>query len=235
ANCVVQGATFRRLLAAGKRQGWHVRHADPMEAYDLLLPSSADELWAGLGRNTRDRVHGARRRLASQGVLEERLAGADDLDAALDELDRLHAQRWGRPGLRGARGEFYRDFAARQVAAGHRPVSLLLLDGEPFSACLNFRAGRAEYAIQSGFLEQVGRRISPGYLHLGYAMERAIGDGLVRFDLLGGSGKQVQYKRYFGGRRSVMSGLQVVRPAWLRLMYSGYDRLTGRGRLLGDR
>src|SRR5690606_13035837 len=127
ANCVVQGATVRRLLAAGRRQGWHVRHADPMEAYDVLLPTSANALWAGLGRNTRDRVHGARRRLASQGVLEERLADADDLDAALDELDRLHAQRWGRPGLRGARGVFYRAFAAPQVADGHRPVSPLVL------------------------------------------------------------------------------------------------------------
>lgn len=231
ANCVVQGATFRQLRVAGRRRGWHVRHADAMEAFDVALPASPEVLRASLGRNTRDRVFGARRRLATEGTLEEALADRDGLAAALDELDRLHERRWGRPGLRGARGEFYRAFAALQVAEGLQPVSLLTLDGRPFSACLNFRAGQAEYAIQSGFLEDVGRRVSPGYLHIGYCMERAAREGVQRFDLLGGAGKQVQYKRHFGGRRRVMSGLQMVRPTVLRTLYRGYDRLTGRGRL----
>jgi len=112
-----------------------------------------------------------------------------------------------------------------QTAGGIPVMSVLEFESEPVSVMVNFRAGRREYAMVSAFRPVAVPRVSPGWLHFGLAIERACADGITCFDLLGGAGKNEQYKAAFGGVRSELVCLQLLRNAPLALTYRARDGL----------
>jgi CelD/BcsL family acetyltransferase involved in cellulose biosynthesis len=93
---------------------------------------------------------------------------------------------------------------------------------------LNLRVAGTEYYLQSGFDPSFARGISPGYLHLGYAIEAACRDGLKRFDFLAGRGLHRDYKRDFASVSAPLQTLHLVRKPVLRLLFRVFDRLRGR-------
>jgi CelD/BcsL family acetyltransferase involved in cellulose biosynthesis len=218
------GPTARTLERMAQTCGGYLRRPDRMEAWEIPLAGDVDAFRQRIGPNTRSRVFGSRARLSAAGHVREWIADPDRLEHALDLLDELYRERWGR-GFDGHLRRLYGAVAARQTAAGHPAVSVLEYDHKPVSVLLNLRAGEREYAIASAFREVDVKRVSPGWLHLGLAIERACRDGMSHFDLLGGNGKQEQYKRHLGGERSDLVSYQLIRNPWLVLVYRSWDRV----------
>jgi CelD/BcsL family acetyltransferase involved in cellulose biosynthesis len=218
------GATARLLERMTKSCGGYLRRPDRMEAWEIPLAGDVDAFRQSLGPNTRSRVFGSRARLSAAGHVREWVADPDRLEYALDLLDELYRERWGR-GFDGHLRRLYGAIAARQTAAGHPAVSVLEYNHQPVSVLLNLRAGGREYAIASAFREVDVKRVSPGWLHLGMAIERACRDGMSHFDLLGGNGKHEQFKRHLGGERSELVSIQLIRSRWLALVYRSWDRI----------
>lgn len=225
--CPEQSATWTAFLGAARERGWYARSHDRLYAHRLDLAAGFEAFLASLSQRSRLRIYNARRRLAKVGQVRFVVAGEEDLERAFAALDELHESRWGKPALHGLRGELYRDLARLQLAQAKLALSFLLLDGKPVAAALNFREDGCEYGIQSGFRDDVEKRVSPGYLHIGYMIERACRDGLRHFDFLAGEGKESNYKRHFKAEESPIGSIQIVRSRLLTLVYGAYDRIRG--------
>ena len=77
-------------------------------------------------------------------------------------------------------------------------------------------------------MRQHARGLSPGFLHLGYAIEAACRDGIQRFDFLAGRGLHRDYKRDFAADQHAADTLHIVRKPSLRALFRIVDRLRGR-------
>jgi CelD/BcsL family acetyltransferase involved in cellulose biosynthesis len=201
-----------------------VRSVDPLEGRRVELPASFDEYLAQLSSDTRRKFYNHRRRFPSL-TLEHALP--ENIPAYLDDLHRLRATRWGEQGGSAVLRAFQRDVAAVFASRGALRLSRLMLDGQVLSVLFDLRAGRGEYYLQSGFDAGATHGLSPGYLHLGYAIERSIADGLDYFDLLGGGGVHRDYKSDLRAARVPMTCLQIVRAPWLRALHWAHERLRG--------
>jgi CelD/BcsL family acetyltransferase involved in cellulose biosynthesis len=218
------GLTAGVLERMAQACGGYLRRPDRMDAWKIPLVNGLDAFRDSLGSNTRARIFGSRKRLSASGQVREWIADTTNLETALDLLDELYRGRWGR-GFNGYLRQLYGTLAVRQTLAGHPAVSVLEYNQRPVSVLLNLRAGGCEYAIASAFREVDVKRVSPGWLHLGMAIERAAQDGMTHFDLLGGNGKHEPFKRHLGGERSELVSFQLIRTPWLALVYRSWDSI----------
>lgn len=223
-HVIEEGATDSSVKAAASGHARYTRSPEPMEAWSVRLPGGFEDFLAELGSGTRSRVMGSRHRLQKAGDLRERIIEFDRLAEGWDILDRLHQARWQRP-ISAHWRAFYGAIAAQQARRGIPVISILEFNDEPISAQLNFRAGGREYSMMSAFVPVEVKRVSPGWAHFGFAIERACADGLTAYDLLGGGGKQEQYKAALGNERSNLVCRQVIRKPVLAGMYRAWDAM----------
>lgn len=216
-------AAALRRMASGCRG--YLRHTDPMEAWEINLAGGFEEVLKRIGSGTRARIMGSRRRLQGAGIMRERLLRPGEFNEGWNIFASLYEKRWQRP-FSVHLQSFYGAIAALQAAGGTPVFSVLEFNDKPFSVLVNFRAARREYSIVSAFVPVEVKRVSPGWLHLGLAIERACADGMTHFDLLGGEGKREQYKAAFAGTRTQLECLQLVRDRRLAMMYRGWDLLN---------
>jgi CelD/BcsL family acetyltransferase involved in cellulose biosynthesis len=230
----LESHTWRTLLEH-QSVGTYVRTPDFLVARKLDLRDGFSAFLDGLGPKTRLRVYHGRKRLAQVGPVEFVVANAENLEDCLRVLDRLHTERWGVPALSGPRGDLYRGFAERGLADGSLSLCHLAVGGQPLAAALNLRRNDCEYGIQMAASRNAPNNVSPGYLHLGFMIERCCQDGIRYFDFLAGEGGEGDYRRHFGADTSGMGSVQIIRSKKIAAAYRiadlsrGFrDRLTGR-------
>lgn len=223
-NTPASGVTPRFLDCLARRTGGYLRSTAQMEAWDLRLGRPFADILAEFGAGTRARIIGSRTRLAEAGHVSERLLGPDEFDYGWDVFRDFHAARWGKPFARHWE-TFYGVVGAERAKRGEAIMSVLEFDRKPISFLFNLRAGRGEYSMLVGFTPVPVKRVSPGWLHLGLALERACRDGMERFDFLGGGGRNEQYKAAFRGEREALVTLQLVRDRRLKVFFRAWDQV----------
>jgi CelD/BcsL family acetyltransferase involved in cellulose biosynthesis len=216
----VSAAFAQGALAAGAR----VRAVDPLDGRRIALPTTFEAYLAQLSSDTRRKLYNHRRRSES---LRIEYASAEDVPAYLEDLHRLRATRWGEQGGSDVLRVFQKDVALEFAASGALRLSRLTVDGRVLSVLFDLRAGDCEYYLQSGFDASAAQGLSPGYLHLGYAIEQAIADGQKSFDLLGGGGLNRDYKSDLQATNVPMTCIQIVRAPWLRALHWAYEQFGG--------
>lgn len=96
----------------------------------------------------------------------------------------------------------------------------LVCDNTVVSVLYDVQSGDRVYNLQAGFNEALHKKLSPGTLHLGYAISEAFEDSGVRYyDLLAGYGKNTFYKAKFRGEEVGFTTLEFVRSPVLKLAY----------------
>ena len=209
-----------------------VREVDPLAGWCVELPERFEEYVRRLDPQVRRRLFNQRRKLEGPAV---RYAGEAEVEADLELLWRYVADRWGTGGpAEGLRG-FYRDMAQVLARAGRLRLSRLESGGRTLSVMFNALVDGSIYYLQSGFDRQRAVGLSPGYLHFGYAIERACAEGHRRFDFLGGSGQHRDYKRDLLTENVPLVTYHAVRGTWTRALYAAYDwwlQMKGYGRAL---
>jgi len=233
--CPEESATWCDIGDYAHQCGYYTRANERMYSHRLDLSSGFEAFIASLSQRSRLRIYNARKRLQQAGDVRFIVADEATLEDAFRALDELHARRWGDAALIGIRGQLYSEIARQQLDQGRLALSVLALDGEPVAAALNFRSGNCEYGIQSGFRDDVEKRVSPGYLHMGYMIEKACSDGVQYFDFLAGEGKESNYKRHFRASEQAIGSVQIVRNKGIASIYRAYDTLTGSLRRSGKR
>lgn len=160
-------------------------HPDPF----MKLGVNWEDFLASRTHSFRSTVRRRERTLAKSFELSYRLADDPErLDADLDTLYRLHAERWGAATtgvFGGDRGLMNRELAFEALAAGWLRLWLLELDGEPVAAYYGWRYAGSEWFIQSGrdprFVKQ-----SVGATLLAHVVRDACDDGMSVFRFLAG-------------------------------------------------
>lgn len=225
--CVRPDSLARRLALDYLARLGYVREVDAVRCYSVDLSAEFDDYVRRLDRGTRRKLFHQRAKLRKAHL---DLASQGDIVEFLDTLRVFERARWGRADDR--LHQFNLDFAACQATAGRLRLTRLTSGGRTLSVMLNSRVNGTEYYLQSAFDPELVHGISPGYLHFGYVIESAYREGVRAFDLLGGYGRNRDYKRDLLGKGSMLTCCHIVRPAWLRALFRTYDRIQGEGERL---
>ncbi len=192
----------------------------------INVAGSFPEYLSGMGSNTRYSAFNQRKFLDHHGTVRLEYADTDTCDIYLDRLNELHAMRWGKPCFPSQSLQFHKQLARALGNSGNLQLSMISVADKPVSVLYDIRLGAREYNIQAGFNSNFDRKLSPGFLHLGFAIESAFENtGVTVFDLLAGSGKNTFYKSHFGSKKTGFITLQINRATCLQLLYKLYDGL----------
>jgi CelD/BcsL family acetyltransferase involved in cellulose biosynthesis len=156
----------------------------------IRLDESWEKFVSRLSKNMRANVGRRRRQVAKQFRAEYDLAAPETVQAAMEELFRLHNGRWRRRGVSGAFAgarmqQFHHDVARQFLGRGWLRLHRLRLDGETRAAFYCFQLRERVYYYLSGFDIAYGK-YSIGNVLMAQAIERGIADGAREFDLLRG-------------------------------------------------
>ncbi|TDT39483.1 CelD/BcsL family acetyltransferase involved in cellulose biosynthesis [Halospina denitrificans] len=214
--------SYELLLFWARTREMYLRTIHTDSAYQISLKGDFSGYLSRLGPNTRLKLYNRRKRLTSMGSVREELWSVAPF---LELLNQFHSKRWGTPCFNSRSLRFQRRFLADIVQEGGRPeLRVLMVNGEPVSGLYNLVLGGCVYNIQSGFLENYGKDIALGTLHLGYALEDAFAcQGPAWFDLLAGQGKNTDYKRHLATHETPLVSLMIVRHPFYRFMYRMLD------------
>jgi CelD/BcsL family acetyltransferase involved in cellulose biosynthesis len=226
--CNVRAGSLAAQLAGGLEDFAYVRAVEPMTGWSIALPDSFESFVTGLSSNTRRKTVHQREKLRDVSFV---LTPAAQRAASLERLGAFIAGRWDTP-PRGVTSTIRERFHAGLIECLASDETVRLSELRSGSACvsvmLNLRMNGTEYYLQSGFDPSFARGISPGYLHLGYAIEAACRDGLRGFDFLAGRGLHRDYKRDFATVSAALQTLHLVRKPVLRMLFRVFDGVRGR-------
>lgn len=174
-----------------------------------------------LSASTRAKYFNRRAKLAEYGQLD--FVDTADIECFFETLNQFHMLRWARPCYSLDSMHFFKLFIARlQQDGGKVFLQFMRIDGEVVSALFDIEWNGVRYNLQSGYFEQRFSQVALGSIHLGFAIEYAIKNGLV-YDLLAGEGKRSDYKAKIATERVQMI-TQVFARGWLQKLYSIYGK-----------
>jgi CelD/BcsL family acetyltransferase involved in cellulose biosynthesis len=156
----------------------------------LELPADRSKLARVVPRKTIRDLHQARTRAAAAGPVVTEAIGGDRLDAAIDDLFRLHRQRWRSRGEPGVCEDpdvqrFHRAAAHALLDAGMLRFYRLWIGDAVGAVYYGFVAKGRAYAYLGGF-DPSRPRLSPGAQVLAHAIEQATAEAATSFDFLRG-------------------------------------------------
>jgi CelD/BcsL family acetyltransferase involved in cellulose biosynthesis len=165
----------------------------------LILPRESTSSLGVLPRITRRKINQARNRAERRGSVEILTGSTSNLDALMDALFRLHAQKWRSDGLpeivvSGPAAAFHRAAARQFAEQGMLRLTALAIGGEVVAVLYGFLAKGESYAYLIGRNPEFQRE-SVGTLLLGEAMRAAVKEGAREYHFLRG---REAFKRYWG-------------------------------------
>jgi CelD/BcsL family acetyltransferase involved in cellulose biosynthesis len=189
------------------------------------LPADADSYFETRASRVRNTIDRARRRLSKAGVHYE-VAGAGDVEDAVDALHKLHEARWGDD------SQFLRSYdrfaAAARAGAARDEVTFHLLTGDPgpIAVLVTFEVGGIASYYQSGRLTDHEWRGS-GTVLIADVIRRSCEQGATELDFLRGD---ETYKADWATGNRVLTGLRGAHgvSANARLLRSGARRVASR-------
>lgn len=221
-----QSLSSRTLTVVAEKTQCYMRGEKLLRHYSIDTTGTFEEFVSSLGPNTRRRLCTRRTVLNQLGNVDLVFADEGNLGSQLDKLESLSRKRWdtGFPPI--VRG-FYEDLSRDLLSDGRLRFSTLEVGGRPISALFDVEVDGIEYNIRSAIDTAFDRRVSPGLLHLGYAIEDACRrKHVARYALLAGAGKHTDFKRHIARIVDDFTSIQLVRRPHEKLLYRLYDRLT---------
>jgi CelD/BcsL family acetyltransferase involved in cellulose biosynthesis len=162
------------------------RHHDPVLRFEGL---GWDEWLAARSKNFREQVRRRERKIVRELGLSFRLADDPDrLDADMDALFRLHAERWKgeTTGVFASPGDdFHRAFARAALERGWLRLWLAEVDGETVAAWYGWRYAGSEWYYQAGRVDRY-EQLSLGFVVLAHTVREACDDGVASYRFLAG-------------------------------------------------
>lgn len=212
------------------------RRERPLPSPYTVLPSSWEALLAQKSRNFRSQWNNSWNRLRAAGEVRFEYAGAGlPIEQALEEVARLHRERWGSRSRSFSTDEylaFHRRLAARFHDNGWLLLVVLTLDGKHIAARYDFVYGDKLWCIQGGWSPAFAdQRV--GMLLTGTVIRWGIERGLREYDFLGG---EADYKRRWATGERTMTNLVACNPRSARgLAWTWTRRVEALARGVRDR
>ncbi len=188
------------LIPLAQSSGWKISEAEKCPV--LELPASWEEYLKLLGKNMREQIKRYPKRLEKEFTVEYSLAETEaEVKTALDDLFRLHGQRWRARGQTGVlatprRQKFHRAVCAAFLKRGWLRLWTLRCNGKPVCVLLNYLYAGRYYFFIGGFDPEYSRW-SVGVCLFSRIFQRAIEEGAHEFDFLKG---EEEYKYRYGAQ-----------------------------------
>jgi CelD/BcsL family acetyltransferase involved in cellulose biosynthesis len=165
----------------------------------LSLPGDAGQFEALLDGHFRKRLRSSRRGLERLGTVTFETLSGPDVQRGMDDLFRLHADRWALKARRGVLGDakvqdFHRCVAARLDAAGWLRLVRMRTGDEVSAVYYGFQRHSAAWFYLGGFNPHFAA-FSPGSQVLREVLRVCMDEGVSVFDFLSG---QESYKYRWG-------------------------------------
>jgi CelD/BcsL family acetyltransferase involved in cellulose biosynthesis len=211
-----------------RRAGYAVATTSTLNSPFLILPSSWDDLMAGVSRKLRKQFHRSRRLLEREGRLILRTtSGGPALDESLRSFFSVEASGWkGRSGSainsRPQTRTLYTDFAKGLARRGWLRIHLLELDEQVIAGALACNLAGNCFLIKTGFDERFAA-LSPGLVLRGETLRASIDEGAHTLDFLGGP---APHKLRWGAEPRPRVTVRAYR-GWRRSLALYHSRLRG--------
>lgn len=176
-----------------------------------------------LGQSTRRSLWHLRRRLGPHGAVRLERVAADEIVGGFEDLNRLHALRWGSVAFSGNRLRFHHDLASKLAPRGELDLTRLWVGERVVSVLYDVCKGVRQYNIKMGFDPGIERNFSLGLLHFGFALQAAASRGVLIYDFLAGPGRKTDYKSHLSQLHEALATVQMVKGPLLRRLYRWYD------------
>lgn len=169
------------------------------------------------------------------------IIGEDQISDALNDLIRLHQERWTADGKLGVFSaprfvEFHGNLVRQWQPIGRAVLARLSIASEPVAVLYGFVTGKTFDFYQSGVRVATSDPLrSPGNLAHLLLMRALIERGVTAYDFLRGSST---YKERLATRNNKMVGIQVWRPTLRAMVYRSVrliQRIVRKGLTLGRR
>ncbi|TAA46802.1 GNAT family N-acetyltransferase [Corallincola spongiicola] len=222
--------SFRIMSALARMHSCHLHPASI--DFGIRVPVSGDfsSYLKSLGRNTRLKLVNRRSRLAELGPIEHERVSKDKYATFFQQLNQLHATRWGKGCYVGASERFHLQMLS-YLPSESAHCLLLRQRGEVISALYDLELGGVRYNLQAGYLQDHHPKVSLGTLHLGYGLEQAWQTPDCQgYDLLAGGGKHSFYKQHLGKARTPFVTLQIIRASKAWRLYPLIEKLPSKWR-----
>lgn len=191
----------------------------------ISLPNSWERYLRSLMPGFRPLLTRYPRRLQAKHQVRIYRSTTEDLEKNLLKLFLLHQRRWQERGFAGAfrnaaRRQLYHEVARLFSRRGWLEFWLMDLDGTTVAAQFCLRFGDTIYLLQEGFDPNYAQE-KVGYALRASTLEHLIGEGVQRYDFLGGADA---YKLRFGVVESSYRTIEFARPSTLGSAYLARDR-----------
>ena len=191
----IRPGSFARLFSEelGQKQGYRAAQTDSGVCYYIELPETMEDYMYELSKKRRYQTRRSIRDLNDLGELTSRKAHTvEEALSILDDLRKLHQQRWQNKGEPGACASepfmrFHRRFINRTFDLGWPYLWALELDGRPIACRYNIRYNNNVACYLSGMTLLENNRIQPGIVVHYYAIKDAIESGAREYDFLVGA------------------------------------------------
>lgn len=200
-----------------------------------FIPTDGDFITysTGLGKQTRYKAINRSKYLFGVHGYNIEYADESTIEVYFQQMNELHRKRWGTSCFSGCSLDFHTELARLSCTEGNLVFSRISVNNRPISFLYNLRAGNREYNIQSAFDENYKKNYSLGLVHLGLSIKAAFNNrAITELDLLAGTGKHEYYKSHLGNEGHVLFSLQIIRNAWLSMLYGVYDVLPAKLKIL---
>jgi len=216
-----EGSRFLAALRAELARRALVGREHEVACLAVSLGDDYERYLGSLKPRIRTKVRSAVRGAEERGARLAWCQRAEDLDAWLAELFRLHGLRWQAEGHGGAlhdprRQAFYAALARSALARGELCFARLEEDGAVHAMQFGVRTGERYYQIQEGFDPvHEGQRV--GTALRGLAVRELIARGIRAYDFMAGDSR---HKRDWGGSARPCTTIACPLPRWRpRLAY----------------
>lgn len=193
------------------------------------LEHDLDATIATLKSRMRSKVRAAVRAAKESGATLRWCERADELDAHLEDLFRLHEQRWQAIGETGGfadarRRAFYRDLAQDALPCGTLRLARLEQDGQALAVQFGLLADGRYYQIQEGY-DPAHESARVGVALRALAIERLTAEGVRAYDYLAGDSR---HKRDWGATVRGTTTVAFPLEKWRARLAYGARRVVDR-------
>jgi CelD/BcsL family acetyltransferase involved in cellulose biosynthesis len=181
----------------------------------------------GISSKERGKIGLRTRKLEKKYAMQIYRCGQESqLESRLNALYELHRKHWALRGLPGtlhspARRAFYGELARLLLARGRLEFWILELNGKIVATQFGLRHRTTVFSLQEGFDPDYAAD-SVGYVLRSHVLKQVIGEGIRRYDFLGGTDES---KMRWGGQLRHYVNLHFARPLTLGSVYlAGKDQ-----------
>lgn len=225
ADLVTSSPTYTVVQRLANEAGYYTRDPDVSQTYGIPCGGRFAEYLDNLGKNSRLQLYNRRKLLAKLGKVTCTRVDHTNFEQTLDELSDFHQDRWQAHISYAS----HKLFVKRLIDSNAVEVSgvKVFLDTAMIGCTFDLLCGDRCYNFQSGFLDNVDKKISTGTLVFGYAIESCFSDPRLKYyDLMAGEGKNSDYKARLASPGSRFESIEVIGSPVLRYVYSLKDRVT---------